>query len=46
MFHRRTTICFDVRNLSVENAQKYSEMGADAFVTDNIRDVRQYCRTH
>jgi len=27
------------------NAQKYSEMGADAFVTDNIRDVRQFCRT-
>ena len=26
-------------------AQKYSEMGADAFVTDKIRNVRPYCRT-
>jgi glycerophosphoryl diester phosphodiesterase len=30
---------------NVEAAKKYSEMGADAFVTDNIRDVRQFCRT-
>ena len=30
---------------SAEAAKKYSEMGADAFVTDNIRDVRPFCRT-
>ena len=30
---------------STEAAKKYSEMGADAFVTDNIRDVRPFCRT-
>ena len=28
-----------------EAAKLYSEMGADAFVTDNIRDVRKFCRT-
>ena len=28
-----------------EAAKKFSEMGADAFVTDNIRDVRKFCRT-
>ena len=28
-----------------ESAKKFSEMGADAFVTDNIRDVRPFCRT-
>ena len=30
---------------SAEDAKKYSEIGADAFVTDNIRDVRPFCRT-
>ncbi len=30
---------------NAEAAKKFSEMGADAFVTDNIRDVRPFCRT-
>ncbi|MBQ9366293.1 MAG: hypothetical protein IJT83_00820 [Victivallales bacterium] len=30
---------------NAEAAKTYSEMGADAFVTDNILEVRPFCRT-